>query len=66
MQVARTVLNDEHLCCGKYKVEHVKEFSCLGSQMNLTNSISSEIQARIPSGNRCYYEIKSIKQKLKV
>jgi len=34
MQVARAVLSDEHLCCGKYKFEHVKEFSYLGSQMN--------------------------------
>ena len=52
MQVARPVLNDEHLCCGKYKFEHVKEFSYLGSQMDQTNSISSEIQARILSGIR--------------
>jgi len=55
MQVARAMLNDEHLCCEKYKSEHVKEFSYLGSQVNQTNSISSEIQARILSGNRCYY-----------
>jgi hypothetical protein len=55
MQVARAVLNDEHLCYGKYKLEHIKEFSYLGSQMNQTNSIRSEIQARILSGNRCYY-----------
>jgi len=34
MQVAGPVLNDEHLCCGKYNCEHVKEFSYLGSQMN--------------------------------
>jgi len=51
MQVARAVLNDEHLCCGKYKFEHVKEFSYLGWQMNQTNSFSSEIEARILSGN---------------
>jgi len=56
MQVARAVLNDVNLCCGKHKFEHIKEFSYLGSQMNQTNSISSEIQARILSGNRCYYE----------
>jgi hypothetical protein len=55
MQAARAVLNDEHLRCGKYKFEHVTQFSYLGSQMNQTNSISSEIQARILSGNRCYY-----------
>jgi len=55
MQVARALLNDEHLWCRKHKFEHVKEFSYLGSQMNQTNSISSEIQARILSGNRCYY-----------
>jgi len=54
-QVARAVLNDEHLCCGKYKFEHVKEFAYLRSQMNQNNSISSEIQARILSGNRSYY-----------
>ena len=52
MQVARTVPNNEHLCGGQHKIEHVKEFSYLGSQMNHTNSISSEIQARIHSGNR--------------
>jgi hypothetical protein len=55
MQVARAVLNDENLCCGKYKFEHVKEFSCPGSQMNQITSNSSEIQARILSGNQCYY-----------
>jgi hypothetical protein len=55
MQVARAVHNDEHLCCGQHKFEHVKEISYLGSQMNQTNSISSEIQARLLSGNRCYY-----------
>jgi hypothetical protein len=55
MQVARAVPNNEHLCGGQHKIEHVKEFSYLGSQMNHTNSISSEIQARILSGKRCYY-----------
>jgi len=34
---------------------HNKLISYLGSQMNQTNSISSEIQARILSRNRCYY-----------
>jgi hypothetical protein len=55
MQVTRAVSNDEHLCCGQHKFEHVKGFSYLGSQMNQTNSISSEIQTRILSGNRRYY-----------
>jgi sorting nexin-29 len=55
MQVARAVPNDEHLCCGQHKFEHVTEFSDPGSQMNQTNSISSEIQARILSGSRCYF-----------
>jgi hypothetical protein len=55
MQVARAVHNDEHLCCGQHKFEHVKEIFYLGSQMNQTNAISSEIQARILSGNRCCY-----------
>jgi len=31
MQVARAVFNDEHLCLGKYKFEHLKEFSYVGS-----------------------------------
>jgi hypothetical protein len=31
------------------------KISYLGSQINQTNSISSEIQARILGGNRCYY-----------
>jgi hypothetical protein len=48
MQVARAVFNDEHLCCGQQKFENIKEISYLGSQMNQTNSISSEFQARIP------------------
>jgi sorting nexin-29 len=55
MQVARVVHNDEHLCCEQHKCEYVKEISYHGSQMNQTNSISSEIQARILSGNRRYY-----------
>jgi hypothetical protein len=56
MQVARVVHTNEHLCCGQHKFEQVKEISYLGSQMNQTNSISIEIQARILSGSRCYYE----------
>jgi hypothetical protein len=51
----RAVHTDVHLYCGQHKFEHVKEISYLGSQMDQTNSISSEIQARILSGNRCYY-----------
>jgi hypothetical protein len=54
-QAARVVRNGEHLCFGRNKFEQVKEISYLGLQMNHTNSISSEIQARILSGNRCYY-----------
>ena len=48
-------------CCtfiyisNEFLFEHVKEISYLGLQMNQTNCISSEIQARILSGNRCYY-----------
>jgi hypothetical protein len=56
MQVVRAVPNDEYLCCGNHKFEHVKEFSYLGLQMNQTNFISTEIQAMILSGNQCYYE----------
>ena len=55
MEVMRAVVNGKHLCCGKHEFEHVQEFSYLGSQMNQTNSTSSEIQARILSRNRCYY-----------
>jgi len=55
MQVARAVQNDEHLFWGQHKFEHVKEIFYLGSKMNQTNCISSEIQARILNGNRCYY-----------
>ena len=40
---------------GKYEFEHMKEFSYLGSQLYQTNSTSSQIQARILSGNCCYY-----------
>jgi hypothetical protein len=54
-QVARAVHNDEHVCCGQHKFEHVRETSYLGSQMNQTNSFSSEIQARIFRGNQCCY-----------
>ena len=55
MEVMRAVVNGEHLCCGKHKFEHTKEFSYLGSRMNQTNSTNSEIQARILSRNHCYY-----------
>jgi len=55
MEVRRAASNSDHLHCGKYELEHVKEFKYLGSQLNQTNSTSSEIQARILSGNRCYY-----------
>jgi hypothetical protein len=43
--------NDENMCCGKHKFEHVKQISYLGSQMNQINSISNNIQARILSAN---------------
>jgi hypothetical protein len=55
MEVTRTVVNGMHLQCGRYKFEHVKELSYLGSQLNQTNYTTSEIQARTLSGNRCYY-----------
>ena len=55
MEVTRAASNSDHLRCGKYEFENVKEFNYIGSQMNQTNSTSSEIQARILSGNRCYY-----------
>jgi hypothetical protein len=55
MEVTRTVVDGEHLQRGKYKSEHVKELSYLGSQLNQTDSTNSEIQARILSGKRCYY-----------
>jgi hypothetical protein len=55
MQVARIVHSDEHMCCGTHQFEHVKEISYVNSQMNQTNSISNKIQAKILSGNRCYY-----------
>jgi len=55
MEVTRTVVIGEHLQCGKYKFEHVKELSYLGTQLNQTNSTNSKIHARILSGNRCYY-----------
>jgi hypothetical protein len=54
MEVARAASNSDHLRRGKYEFEHVKEFNYLGSQLNQTDSTSSEIQARIVSGNRCY------------
>jgi len=55
MEVTTAGSNSDHLHCGKYEFEHMKEFNYLGSQLNQTNSTSSEIQARILSGNRCYY-----------
>jgi sorting nexin-29 len=55
MDVRRAASNSDHLRCGKYEFEQVKDFTYLGSQLNQTNSISSEIQARILSGNCCYY-----------
>jgi len=55
MEVTRIASNSDHLHCGKYEFEHVKEFTYLGSQLNQTNSTSSEIQARILSRNCCYY-----------
>jgi sorting nexin-29 len=55
MEVTRTVVNGNDLQCGKYEFKHVKELSYLGSQLNQTNSTNCEIQARIISGNQCYY-----------
>ena len=53
--VTSAASNSDHLRCEKYEFEHVKQFNYLGSQLNQTNSTSSEIQARILSGNRSYY-----------
>jgi len=55
IEVTRSASNSDHLRCGKYEFEQVKEFTYLGSQLNHTNSTSSKIQARILSGNRYYY-----------
>jgi hypothetical protein len=43
MEVTRTVVNGNHLECGKHKFEHVKELSYLGSQINQINSANCEI-----------------------
>jgi len=37
MEVKRAASNSDHLRCGKYEFEHVKEFAYLGSQLNQTN-----------------------------
>ena len=55
MAVTSAASNSDHLRCEKYEFEHVKQFNYLGSQLNQTNSTSSEIQARILSRNHCYY-----------
>ena len=55
MEVTRASSDSDHLHCGKYELEQVKEFNYLGSQFNQTNSTSSEMQARILSRNCCYY-----------
>jgi len=55
MEVTRTVVNGNHLQCGEYEFEQVRELSYLGSQLNKINSTNCEIQAGIISGNRCYY-----------
>jgi hypothetical protein len=41
MEVTRAASNSDHLCCGKYEFEHMKEFTYQGSQMNQINSTSS-------------------------
>jgi len=38
MGVTRTVVNGNHLQCREYEFEHVKELSCLGSQLDQINS----------------------------
>jgi hypothetical protein len=57
MEVKRKAANsnDKYLQCGAFKFQHVEEITYLGSQLNQTNSIHSDIQARIGAGNRCYY-----------
>ena len=54
-EATRIIVNGDYLRCGKHEFEHVKEFSYLGSQLNQTNSTNSKIQAKILSGNHCYY-----------
>ena len=54
MEVTRTVVNGNHLQCGKYELEPVKELPYLDSQLTETNPINCEIQARTVSANRCY------------
>jgi hypothetical protein len=60
MEVTTAASNSDHLRCGKYEFEHLKEFTYLGSQFNQINSTSSEIKARILSGNRCYYAYRKL------
>ena len=36
MEVTGAASNSDHLRCGQYEFEHVKEFNCLGSQLNQT------------------------------
>jgi hypothetical protein len=60
MEVKTAASNSDNLRCEKYVFEHVKEFIYLGSQLNQTKSTSSEIQARILSGNRYYYAYRKL------
>jgi hypothetical protein len=60
MKGTRTVVNGKHLQCGKHKFEYAKELSYLGSQINQINASNCEIQARIISGNRCYYSSRAL------
>jgi hypothetical protein len=43
MDVTTAASNSDHFHFGKYELEHVKEFTYLGSQFNQTNSTSSGI-----------------------
>ncbi|PSN43351.1 hypothetical protein C0J52_15555 [Blattella germanica] len=50
---------------GSYKFEIVCRFTYLGSEVNSRNNVSSEIQKRILSANKCYYGLrKHLKSKL--
>ncbi|CAG9838002.1 unnamed protein product [Diabrotica balteata] len=60
MTVKRITNNENNITIDNYIIERVDAFTYLGTEINQKNSVSSDINARISSGNRIYYANKRL------
>uniref|UniRef100_A0A1B0DRK3 Uncharacterized protein n=1 Tax=Phlebotomus papatasi TaxID=29031 RepID=A0A1B0DRK3_PHLPP len=57
MVVSKKNRRQDQIACGNRKFDRVDDFKYLGSSVNSTNAMSSEIAARVLQGNRAFFSL---------